>query len=463
MNTGILKKLAGYGLLLTIFLCFAGMANAQSKKDQKKAKQLVEEAEKAFRQKNYRSAIDNYAESIVLVPDNANAHFWKGYAHYYLKENDQALSEMDTALKLGYTPLDVYKVRWFLNFDKKNYEAALADIKEGLKLEPDNLMFLVGLAEISYSKGQYPESLAAYQKASAMQPANADIWYNIARVEGALGDSKGQSEAAEKAIKGNTRFLGDAYLMLGDSYYRQRRFDEATDAYLRALAAKPDTFEAYRNLADIYRNQNKFDDAIQISKKALLVFPNDGRIYADLSWYYGLADRSQDAIDAAQAAITFSPKEAIGYTNLCRAYNDTKQYQLAINSCNKALELSPNDGETNYYLGRAYDLLNKRSEATKYYDRAVTGLVQFTKVNSDYSDGFYLLGNAYFADDQLDNAIDAYRKCLELSPRFSRARFNLGFMLVKKKNKSAALEQYNALLTLDADLAAKLKTEIDNL
>jgi hypothetical protein len=36
-------------------------------------------------------------------------------------------------------------------------------------------------------------------------------------------------------------------------------------------------------------------------------------------------------------------------------------------------------------------------------------------------------------------------------------------MQVKKKNKSGALEQYNALLTLDADLAAKLKSEIDNL
>ena len=134
MNTGIFKKLAVSGLLLTMFLCFAGMADAQSKKDQKKAKQLVEQAEKEFRQKNYRSSIDNYAESIVLVPNNANAHFWKGYAHYYLKEYDQAMSEMDTAFKLGYTPLDVYKVRWFLNFDKKNYDAALADIQEGLKL-----------------------------------------------------------------------------------------------------------------------------------------------------------------------------------------------------------------------------------------------------------------------------------------------------------------------------------------
>jgi superkiller protein 3 len=459
----MLKKLATHVLLFTLVLCFAGAIDAQNKKDAKKAKQLVEQAEKAFRQKNYRSAIDNYAESIVLAPNNAAAHFWKGYAHYYLKENDQALNEMNTAFTQGYTPLDVYKVRWFLNFDKKNYDLALADINEGLKLDPNNLMFLVGLAEINYSKGQYPESLSAYQKASLIEPNNADIWYNIARVQAGLGNVQAQEDAAQKAIKNNTRFLGDAYLLLGDAYYRQRQFDQAADAFQRALSSKPDTFDAYRSLADIYRNQNKFNDAIQISKKALTVFPNDGRIYADLSWYYSLADRSQDAIDAAQAAITFRPDDAIGYTNLCRAYNDTKQYQLAINSCNKALQLSPNDGETNFYLGRAYDALGKTSEANKYFDKAVTGLVAFTKERPDYSDGFYLLGNAYYSDNQVDKAIEAYRKCLELSPRFTRARFNLGYMQVKKKNKSGALEQYNALLTLDADLAAKLKSEIDHL
>ena len=58
----------------------------------------------------------------------------------------------------------------------------------------------------------------------------------------------------------------------------------------------------------------------------------------------------------------------------------------------KIMKISPNDGETNFYLGRAYDFLNDAKTATKYYDKAVAGLVQFTKDNPDYSDGFYLLG-----------------------------------------------------------------------
>ncbi len=157
------------------------------------------------------------------------------------------------------------------------------------------------------------------------------------------------------------------------------------------------------------------------------------------------------------------PKQSLAYTNLCRAYNDTKQYELAINACNNALRISPNDGETSFYLGRAYDLLGKSSEATRYYDQAVIGLVEFTKNNPDYSDGFYLLGNAYYADDQRDRAIESYRRCLELSPRFVKARYNLGLMYVKKKDKAGAMDQYNSLLALDQTWAVKLKSEIDKL
>jgi tetratricopeptide (TPR) repeat protein len=73
------------------------------------------------------------------------------------------------------------------------------------------------------------------------------------------------------------------------------------------------------------------------------------------------------------------------------------------------------------------------------------------------------LGNAYYADDQRDRAIESYLRCLELSPRFVKARYNLGLMYVKKKNKAAAMDQYNSLLTLDQTWAGRLKSEIDKL
>ncbi len=272
MRSKVMPKFVSCSLMVCSVLALSVAGFGQSKKDIKKADQLVKEGDRIFNQKNYRGAIEKYAEAIVLVPKNPKAHYWKGYAHYYLKESDQALSELNIALDQGFPALDVYKVRWYLNFDKQNYDAALADIQAGLALEPNNLMFLVGLGQISYGKKMYPEALDAYQKALLVNPNNAELYYNIAQVQFNLGDSKGQAEAADAAIKHGTQHLGEAYYLLANGLHRQKRLTEAGDAYLKTINAKPDIYDAYRSLADIYRSEGRFTDAIDVSKRACASF-----------------------------------------------------------------------------------------------------------------------------------------------------------------------------------------------
>jgi len=465
------KRPIGIVILVVSFLAFGSLAFAQgqpSKKERKQADDLFKEAEKSFAQKNYRNAIDQYGQSVAIVSANPLAHLKLAYSHYYIKEYDQALSELDIAAQQGVKPLDIARLRYYLRMQKQDYNGALTDVRELLKAEPNNQEYTLAEADINSALGDDKSALDAYQRAVAQNPANGNLYYKIATLQAKSGNTNGQVSAAEEAIKRNTQFLGDAYYLAADGYLKLRRYDEAEQALTHAIdrwkaagekASK--LYDAYRQLGDVYRRLNRFNDAVRITKQALVDYPNDGNLYTDISWYYSLADRNQDAVDAAKAGIQFLPNEHLAYTNLCRAYNDTGQYPLAINACNAALKITPDDGETYFYLGRAYDLTNKSNEATRAYDRAVKGLEKFTKENPDYSDGFYLLGNAYFADGQPEKAIAAYLKCLELSPRFVKARFNLAIIYARNKNKSAAMEQYNSLAAIDATLASKLKTELD--
>lgn len=458
-----LLSLITSGMLMSFL--FVGQAElyAQSKRDVRKAKQTADRAAAAFSKRDYRTAVDGYAQAIALDASNPDYHFWKGVGHHYLNENDLALPELNTALERGYKkPLELYRVRWRVHYSNKNFDSALADIRQGLTLDPENLEFLRGLGDISYARNEYREAVAAYQKVALKDPNTAgDIYVHIARAQSSLGNVEGQIAAAEEAVKRRTQHLADAHTLIADGYRKLRKYDEAIAAYQRVIAAKPDSYAAYENLADVFRVQNRFNDAIAISRRALNVFPNDGRIYTSLSWYYSLADRNEEAIQAAQAGIRFLPNEYLAYTNLCRAYNDARKPEMAIRECNNALRRNPNDGETYFYLARAYDLTGKPDQATDFYKKAVAGLIEFTKNNPDSADGFYLLGNAYFADNQREKAVVAYQKSLSLSPRFAKARYNMAIIQLRQKNKTAALEQYNHLLQIDPDLAGKLKAEID--
>jgi tetratricopeptide (TPR) repeat protein len=450
------------GLVLSALLICATDIAAQSKKDAKKAKQIADKAAASFVKKDYRAAIDGYGQAIVLDANNPDYHFWKGVAHAYLNENALALPELNTAFDKGYKkPLEIYRIRWRVHYSNKEFDPALADITQGLALDPNNVEFLQGLGDISYARNNYREAVDAYQKVVLKDPSNAELYMNIARAQQSLGDVEGQIVAASEAVKRGTHSLGEAHLIMADGYRKQKKFDDAIASYQKAIVAKPDTYSAYQSLADLYSDQNLFNEAIDISRKALRVFPNDGQIYTNLGLLYSLAGRNDDAIAAAQAGIRFLPDAYLAYTNLCRAYNDAKKPEMAIRECNNALKRNPTDGQTFFYLARAYDLVGKQAEATKYYKQAVVGLVEETKKNPNQPDSFYLLGNAYRADNQFDKAIAAYSKCLELSPRYGRARYNLGIIQLLQKNKTAALEQYNLLREFDPELAGKLKVEID--
>ncbi|MGD9628303.1 MAG: tetratricopeptide repeat protein [Pyrinomonadaceae bacterium] len=463
MFTMHFKRSTLFCLIVIGALVVSVAAQQPSRKDIRRSNQLVEQGNRAFNQKNYKTAIDRYAEAIVLVPRNPAAHYWKGYAHYYLKEYPVALSELNLAEAQGHPAVDVSKVRWYLNYELKNFDAALADVNRGLQADPNDQMLLRASGDLNFEKQNYREALDSYQKAVLGSPNDGNLYYSIARVQLALGDVKGQEAAASAAVTKPNQFIGDAYYLLADALHKQRKYVPAIDAYNRALASKPDTIQIYRSLGDIYRGQSRFEEAIDVTRRALRIWPQDGNLYTDISWYYSLAGKHQEAVETAQSAVKLLPNQYMGYTNLCRAYNDLGQFQFAVTACNNALRLNPNDGETHFYLGRAYRELGRTADATRSFDKAVTGLIKFTQDNPDYSDGFYLLGNAYFNDSQFDKALAAYKRSLELSPNFTRARYNSAISHLRLNNKVGAMEQYNALVSLDSDLASRLKAEIDKM
>ncbi|HSK73681.1 MAG TPA: tetratricopeptide repeat protein, partial [Pyrinomonadaceae bacterium] len=85
-------SLLGLILILTAFSAFQFEVNGQSRRDQNRAKKIAGEGDTLFNRKDYRSAINKYAEAITIYPNFPEAHFWKGYAHYYLNEYDSAVN-----------------------------------------------------------------------------------------------------------------------------------------------------------------------------------------------------------------------------------------------------------------------------------------------------------------------------------------------------------------------------------
>lgn len=453
--------------IVTMMFLFGAMqfqATAQPKPPNKKqiakALKLAKEGDEAFSKKKYREAIEKYFEATGIIQNYPAAYYSKGYAHYYLKEYDQAIKDFSLALTQGFKAIDVYKIRGYTFYLQKNYKATLIDVEQGLKLEPDNAFLYLLSGDASRGLVDFRAALNAYKKAAEIDPQNPNTNYFIAVCYNQLREYAQQGEYARKAIQMASPFKGESYDLLGQSLLFQKKYAEAADAYEQALISKPNLVDAYTNLGDLYRILNRYIDAIAVIERGIKLYPNEGNLYVSLGWYNSLANNHQASVDASAKAVKLLPNEHMGWTNMCRAFNDLQKYEAAETACGNALKISPDDGETHLYLALSYSKLEKKDLAAQSNNKAVAGLIRFTKENPDYSDGFYLLGNAYYRVDLYAKAISAYQKCLELSPNFVKARYNLGAIYVFQGDKPSALRQYNALLKLDADLADKLNDSI---
>jgi tetratricopeptide (TPR) repeat protein len=450
-------------MMAVLLFGMTSAVNAQpKKKDIERARKLAKTGDQLFNQKNYRGAIDKYSEAIRLFPPFPAAFFWKGYAHYYLNEFDQAVADLTQAETLRFDkPLEIYRLRWYLHFQKQSYDEALSDVIAATKLAPNDSTFTIAAGNIYRLRNQCPDAVPYYLRGMEQDKSNSDVPFFLAACYVSMGQTAGQLAAAEEALRRKTKFIAESNFFIGDAHVKQRKFEDAVPFLQTAIDVKADYYPPYGALSDIYRSRNEFEQAIEVTRRGLIAFPKDANLFTSLAWYQSLADRPREAIISAKTAISLSPDLSMAYTNLCRAYNDDGQYQAAIATCTTALKLNPGDGESYLYMARAYEFLKQSDKALDLYKKAVEGLLKFTGENPDYSDGFYLLGNAYFAIQKDADAITAYNNCLALAPRFAKARFSLGITYLMTKQKERAREQYNVLKTVDEKLAEKLRAAID--
>ena len=147
---------------------------------------------------------------------------------------------------LGWTiPAGADYTDGYLLYKQGNYEGAVTALTEVLAGQPDHEdgHYLLGLC---YHKlGRYEEAKAALQGVVEKNPEHAKAQTNLARV---LMKLKAYNPALEAAKKG-VELLGDssAYNVLGLAYLGLEQYDEADQAFGKAIEKDPRNPWPYNN------------------------------------------------------------------------------------------------------------------------------------------------------------------------------------------------------------------------
>ncbi len=277
--------------------------------------------------------------------------------------------------------------------------------------------------------------LATTAVARAVAPAP-----DLAAVMGMI--EAGRSSQAEQALRA---ILADqdasvARDLLGVVLSQQGRFEEAEDAFRRAIDLAPELLAARQHLGRLYLQQQRSEQALEVLRDAADL----GRLERDLAFWLATAELAAGNPDAAERQLRSSVERfdsVKALLELAKLQARRGERTEATQSLRRALELAPNSEEVLSGFARL-------SLAAREPVPAIRALEPLTLMHPSVSDHAHLLGVARLQIGENDGAVEALQRALDLEPDRVRTLTALGLAFNNQKQFSEASEALGRALEL---------------
>jgi len=165
----------------------------------------------------------------------------------------------------------------------------------------------------------------------------------------------------------------EPFKALGDLFLTQPRrlFDQAMEAYAKAIELRPFYADAYVGLGDAKAAQGDVDGAVGAYKKALDHNPLNPRVHMSLGKiYYAEKGLYYESVTAYKKAIELDPQHIDARMGLAEVYEDKGLYPDAIGEYKKVVELDAKNTGALYNLALVYEKVDAK-EAVGLWERYI--------------------------------------------------------------------------------------------
>jgi tetratricopeptide (TPR) repeat protein len=216
------------------------------------------------------------------------------------------------------------------------------------------------------------EALAYFQIAAAVDPDLMLAWRQYGRALFAARRYEEAVQAFERALVIDPTPPGDVFGWLGAAYLETGNPTMARDVLNRGLLIYPYVREYYLLMADSYRSEDDRAAAEGWYARALQRWPYDAHIWAQRGEVALDDGRLEDAVSYFQEATDNSP-DSVGYwIDLAMAAAAADRVQPATEAYRRALALRPDDVGLWVQVGRYLARTGQADEAREVLNRALT-------------------------------------------------------------------------------------------
>jgi tetratricopeptide (TPR) repeat protein len=230
----------------------------------------------------------------------------------------------------------------------------------------------------------------------------------------------GAADLAERVKPGVWPAVPAAVALVALALITHRQIDywqSNTDLWTHTLAVTQNNFIAEDNLGGALILEGKEDEAQSHFAAASRINPKDPMSHSNLGTYFQTHNQPRQAVVEYESAVVLTSDPGLlsqTYANLGAAYRALGEDAQTHDSLMHALRLNPN--LSNAWLGLG--LLARKEGNTA---EAVSDLSRSIELQPT-AQGYFELGQTLAQSGRIPEALDSYRRALEIAPDFSEAQ-----------------------------------------
>ena len=412
-------------------------------------------------------AIKTIKESLDGSAADARRHYLLGTITVDKENIREAIGHFKTALALDPTSEPARQKLIQVYQDFGHYEQAIKLLNDVLAEAPSHDAYNT-LGVMYYRNGKIDESIAAFQDSINQNSHDLAAQHNLHQIFREKGISALQTENYaqanvyfEKALRYAARDASAVYRLMGDSYEKRGHFATAILQYQKALEANPVDRKIQDVLAQCHnnhgvelRNAKRWDDAINAYNRALALAPTLTIVRSNMiDALLQRAKHHRELGNIDETIASYSELAALesgnsdAYSRLGQLYLEQNAYTQAIESFQSAYELKPNVSQTRHNLVVAYSTYAKYLDTQNRHDEAINQLQQALAVTPTQVNLHVSLARVYQRAGNLDLAQAAFTSALRIHPNDDSVRRESIYLRTIRANKLLNARRYSAALT----------------
>lgn len=326
--------------------------------------------------------------------------------------------------------------------ENENYQQALIYAEKLTQVKPNSGFYQAKLADIYLHLERDSEAIAAANKAIQLEPKNVLAHYFFGRVYFELAQYEEAANAFQKATQLDANLI-DAFYYFGVSEARRGKSYNAITALRKAVSFSPDNFSYQMQLADVLTDEGKYEEAIVPSRKAVSLKPRDFRAKVGLGLALFESTKYEEALTILMEADKMQPGNDI--VQMFLSVTRTRQQGVAqIEQMKEYAKENPQNVGIRVSLIQMLGYSRRMSEAAPY-------LEEFYKLKPKEVRAYSSIAAVYLTVADFDKAAEIYRKSLEVEENYG-TYFGLASIYSKKGQVEEAIKAYKRVLELKPDV-----------